>query len=159
MSENTYDASNINIISHLEAIRKRPGMYFGDLEHGGANHVICELVANSIDQFLAGVASYVKVDIEGDRICVSDDGSGLPFDQPSEEVDISLAEHYLTQYHQTPTADGHAPHVHVGCSGIGLVAVTAVSVALQITSANGKAVWQQTYQQGKARLFRNLHGK
>ena len=133
-----YSAKNIKIVSSIEGIRKRPGMYFGDVDNGGANHIIYELIANSIDQFLSGNATHIKINIEGDQIVISDDGCGLPFDKPSPESKISLAEYYLTNLHHTATADGHAPHVHV-CrgSGLGLVAVTAGTSKLQIESSNG----------------------
>lgn len=151
MSEETYKSSNIKVLSHFEAIRKRPGMYFGDVDHGGANLVIYELVANSIDQFLSGSATCIKISLDNECIIVSDDGNGLPFNKPSQEPDISLAEYYLTQGHQTATADDHAPHVHVaGCRCIGLIAVTAATATLQITSSNGSEVWRQDYREGKA---------
>ena len=98
----------------IEAVRKRPVMYFGDLESEGANTVVYEMVANVVDLFLAGLAKKINIKINNNNILVSDDGPGFPFSKASpQDTSINLVEHYLTHRHNSPTADDHAPHIHI----------------------------------------------
>lgn len=132
----------------VEAIRKRPGMYIGDPYEGGIEHLIYELVANSIDLFLSGKATKVHVAINGTEISVSDDGPGLPFDHV-EMNSVSKAVHWLTHLHDTPTADGHAPHVHLNATGVGLVLVNALSSSLTVVSHRNGTRWKQHFAKGE----------
>jgi hypothetical protein len=109
---------------HIRNIRMRPGMYIGPTDSKGIEHLAGELIANSLDQFLAGKVSRIAVQLHGARISVSDDGSGFDW-KGSRKDGRSLAEHYLIHYHNTPTADGHAPHIHLTSQGVGLVLVNA----------------------------------
>ena len=120
MSE--YSADEIQVLTAAEHIRKRSGMYVGETDSPrGSEHVVDELVANTLDLFLAGEASNVAVTVEGARITVEDDGPGIPFDVPSMQPGLSSAEVYLTQLHSGASAEGHAPHVHLVSLGVGLV--------------------------------------
>lgn len=135
-----------------EAVRKRPGMYLGDPRNGqAAQNAILELVGNAIDQFLAGRASKIKVIIDGADIEVSDDGPGLPFDQASRhDVNKSQAEADLEFFHSTATSAGHAPHIHVASSGVGLAVVNALCDSLEVMSDDGQHCWLKSYNQGLA---------
>src|SRR5436305_1033544 len=88
------------------SVRTRPAMYFGCTTERGVVHLVNELVSNGIDLFLHHSATQVGVKMDGETILYSDDGPGLPYDMPGPD-DMSLAEHYLTCYHTTPTADDH----------------------------------------------------
>ncbi|WP_437534920.1 ATP-binding protein [Sorangium sp. So ce726] len=114
-----------------DAIRRRPGMYIGDVADGrGLAHLIWELVANSLDQHLAGRCSRIDVVLQHDgSALVEDDGPGIPL------VDVDgrpFAEVALTRFHATPTFDGHAPHEHVGLWGVGMFVVNALSSRLTL---------------------------
>ena len=79
--KNTYDADSIAVLEGLEAVRKRPGMYIGSVSRKGLNHLIYEIVDNSVDEHLAGFCSKIWVTLERDGSCtVSDDGRGIPVD-------------------------------------------------------------------------------
>ncbi len=129
-------------MSDIEHVRKRPSMYIGDTTWRGLHHLVTELVDNSIDQFLAGKASFVKVEFDGEVAAVSDDGEGLPIDVPHESGD-SLLEHYLKNIRRTrPTADGHTPHVHIHGYGCGLFIVGALTSELVIESWRSGELWE-----------------
>ncbi|WP_437617068.1 ATP-binding protein [Sorangium sp. So ce834] len=115
----------------VDAIRRRPGMYIGDVADGsGLAHLIWEIVANSLDQHLAGRCSRIDVVLQHDgSALVEDDGPGIPL------VDVDgrpFAEVALTRFHTTPTFDGHAPHEHVGRWGVGLFVANALSSRLTL---------------------------
>lgn len=154
-----------------EAVRKRPGMYFGSPEQAG-NVVVFELFANSIDQCLAGKASHINIQVadiqETDkqltrtRISISDNGEGMPFDKPlpknlSAKGFHNLVEYYMTQHIDQPTADGHAPHVHVSplsMGGLGLCVLNAGCSKMSVSSVkmdkdNNYKKWQQSFVKGR----------
>lgn len=130
-------------------VRTRPGMYFGCTTERGVVHVVNELVANGIDLFLHGTARQVSVTTEDDTITYSDDGPGLPYDVRG-PGDRSLAEYYLTHHHTTPTADDHAPHIHlhVLSQGLGLMCVNAVCERLTVRTWRSDNLWEQHFARG-----------
>ncbi len=133
-----------------EMIRLRPGMYIGDTGPRGLEHLIHELVANGLDQYLAGKATRIGVTYrDGHSICVSDNGEGLPFDVPA-SGSRTLAETYFTELHATPTADGHSPHVHLNAGGVGLIVVSALSSVVEVVSHRAGFCWQQRFEKGYA---------
>jgi len=103
-------------VNLLESVRGRPHMYFGDTHSRGAFQAAAEVIANALDQFLLGAASHIRVHLSEWEVSVWDDGNGFPLDKP-----------YLEEHHFTPTADRHAPHVHLVTTGIGLAPVNAAS--------------------------------
>ena len=131
--------------SHIEEIRLRPGLYLGSRDSLGIEHMAAEVIANSVDQFLAGRATRISVSLMGSSICVSDDGPGFRTSRSR----MPRAEHYLTQFHDSPTADGHAPHVHLTYSGYGLVVVNALSSALSLRCYDSGRVTEVFYSRGK----------
>jgi DNA gyrase subunit B len=138
------------VLSLVEAVRKRPGMYFGNINSLAVNNAIYEVIANSVDQYLVGLSSKVSLEFNDYNIRVCDDGAGLPFDKPApNDSHSSLAEYYLMNRHDSPTADDHAPHIHLVGGGLGLAIVNVASERLTITSSNGSIVWKQTFGQGR----------
>lgn len=137
-------------LSHIELIRKRPGMWVGDTEDGsGIAHMVWEVVGNAVDQFLAGHCREIHVGIQPDAsILVEDDGLGIRVDL---EDGIPFLQRVLTELHHTPTRDGHAPHEHLvrgGLHGVGLCPVNALSQWLTIDSHRDGAHHRQTYARG-----------
>ena len=145
-----YDASQVQVLNSPEAVRKRPGMYLGNIDSLAANTIIYELVANSVDQYLAGFVSKVKLVIIDDVATVEDDGGGLPFNKKSTSDGFSsLAESFFMSLHNTATRDGHAPHVHIKGGGLGLGVVNAVCEHINVgSSINGKR-YKQSFGKGK----------
>ncbi len=126
------------ILVDADSIRKRPGMFVGGVHDGsGLTHMVWELVANSLDQHLAGRCTRIDVVLEKDgSVIVDDDGPGMPLVDTPEGPFVELA---LTRDHQTPTLDGHTPHEHVGNGrGLGLFPLNALSSRVVVdVFANG----------------------
>ena len=147
-----YSTGEIKVLSLPEAVRKRPGMYFGDINSLAVNAAIYEAIANSIDQYLSGKATKVKVEIVEGVVTVLDDGSGLPFDEPANDgSSLNLAEFYFLHRHNSPTADNHAPHIHIIGGGLGLAVVNAASEWIEVKSSNGKLLYKQEFGKGEAK--------
>jgi DNA gyrase subunit B len=133
----------------LEAIRRRPGMYIGDIRDGsGLIHMLWEVLANALDEHLAGHCDRIAIGVAEDgAIGVEDNGRGICLD----EVDgVSFAERALTSFHTGPTLDGHAPHEHIGTHGVGLFAVCALSAWLELQVDRDGRRWHQRFKRGVA---------
>ena len=164
MSDEIHGDYPIQVIaSHdvCQAVRTRPGMYFGALE-AASEHIVNELISNTIDQFLAGRATWLSVKIDGDFIEVCDDGPGFPFDEQID--DEPVATRVFLRAHDTPTAHGHAPHIHVhALHGVGVAVVNAACAELHCTSWRGDEQWSQSFAAGKltspARVITRGHGR
>lgn len=132
-----------------EVIRKRPGMYIGDVYDGsGLTHLVWELVANSLDQCLAGRCNRIDVIIEQDgSVVVEDDGPGIPIAEIDGRPFVEVA---LTQHHTTPTFDGHAPHEHIGRYGVGLFVLNALSSRMIIDIFRDGFHYNQKFARGIA---------
>lgn len=107
----------LGMTESIQIIRERPGMFIGDTKARGATHLLFELVANAIDQFLVGQGSRVLIRVDGQELLVEDDGPGFPLHERAA----------LTTYHGTATVDGHAPHIHLASLGVGIVVPNALA--------------------------------
>ncbi len=156
MKNDNYDASKIQVLEGLEAVRKRPAMYIGSTGPAGLHHLVYEVVDNSVDEILAGRCSSVDVILhQDDSVTVLDDGSGIPVDpmkDPKLPANIrgkSALEVVLTVLHAGGKFDKGAYKVSGGLHGVGVSVVNALSENLKVEVYREGKIWTQSYKRGK----------
>ena len=148
MLADEYDASQIQVLEGLEAVRMRPGMYIGSTSKEGLHHLVWEIVDNSIDEALAGFASHIEVFIEPDNsITVVDDGRGIPVDI-QEKTGRPAVETVFTVLHAGGKFGGGGYKVSGGLHGVGSSVVNALSTTLDVTVHKDGQKYFQEYHRG-----------
>jgi DNA gyrase subunit B len=148
VEEGRYDASAIQVLEGLEAVRKRPGMYIGSTGERGLHHLVWEIVDNSVDESLAGYATSISVTLQEDGgVRVEDNGRGIPTDTAPGQ-DLPAVTMALTMLHAGGKFGGGGYKVSGGLHGVGVSVVNALSSRLQVDVYNRGHHWRQTFSLG-----------
>ena len=144
-----YTAEDIQVLEGMEAVRRRPGMYIGSTDQRGLQHLIYEIVDNSVDEFMAGHCSRVSIHIQEDgTVRIEDDGRGIPVDT-HKATDISAVETVMTTLHAGGKFGGKAYTVSGGLHGVGASVVNALSKWLRVEVYRDGKIYHQEFSRGK----------
>ena len=146
-NDNNYNASSITVLEGLEAVRVRPGMYIGSVSTKGLNHLIYEIVDNSVDEHLAGYCDTIKVTLETDgSATVEDNGRGIPVEM--HEKGVSAERVVFTTLHAGGKFDNNAYKTSGGLHGVGSSVVNALSSRLTVRVKKGGCIYEDSYERG-----------
>lgn len=144
-----YDASSIVVLEGLEPVRQRPGMYIGGTDAKALHHLFAEVIDNSMDEAVAGHATFIEVALEADgTLAVSDNGRGIPVDPHPKFKDKSALEVIMCTLHAGGKFDGDAYETSGGLHGVGISVVNALSDMLEVEVARGRKLYRQTFSRG-----------
>ncbi len=147
-----YDASSIEVLEGLEPVRRRPGMYIGGTDTKALHHLFAEVIDNSMDEAVAGHATFIEVSLAADgSLTVSDNGRGIPVDPHPKFKDKSALEVIMTTLHAGGKFDGKAYETSGGLHGVGVSVVNALSDSLEVEVARNRQLYRQRFSRGKPR--------
>jgi topoisomerase-4 subunit B len=148
-AEAAYDASTIEVLEGLEPVRRRPGMYIGGTDEKALHHLFAEVIDNSMDEAVAGHASFIEVELEaGGFLTVTDNGRGIPVDPHPKFPKKSALEVILTTLHAGGKFDSKVYETSGGLHGVGVSVVNALSELLEVEVARGQLLYRQIYSRG-----------
>ncbi len=149
LSESDYDASHIEVLEGLEPVRRRPGMYIGGTDEKALHHLFAEVIDNSMDEAVAGHASFIDVHLDASgTITVADNGRGIPVDPHPKYPGKSALEVIMTMLHSGGKFDGKAYETSGGLHGVGVSVVNALSDALTVEVAKNRRLYRQRFSRG-----------
>jgi len=147
-----YSAKDIEVLEGLEPVRRRPGMYVGGTDENALHHLAAEMLDNSMDEAVAGHASFIDMALEpGNFLTVRDNGRGIPVDAHPKFKNLSALEVILTTLHSGGKFGGKAYETSGGLHGVGSSVVNALSETLEVEVARDRVLWKQSYARGKPR--------
>jgi topoisomerase-4 subunit B len=148
--QDTYDASSIEVLEPLEAVRLRPGMYIGGIDERAYHHLAAEILDNSMDEAVAGHATRIEVELHADgSLTVRDNGRGIPVDPHPKFPDKSALEVILCTLHSGGKFNGKAYETSGGLHGVGSSVVNALSDSMVVEVAKNKELFRQAFSRGK----------
>jgi topoisomerase-4 subunit B len=147
--ESGYDASAIEVLEGLEPVRRRPGMYIGGTDEKALHHLFAEVIDNSMDEAVAGHASFIEVELEEDGwLSVTDNGRGIPVDPHPKFPKKSALEVIMTTLHAGGKFDSKVYETSGGLHGVGVSVVNALSEILEVEVARGQTLYRQIFSRG-----------
>ena len=146
-----YSAADIEVLEGLEPVRRRPGMYIGGTDEKGLHHLFSEVIDNSMDEAVAGHASWIEVELDPDgSITVSDNGRGIPIDPHPKFKPKSALEVIMTTLHSGGKFGSKVYDTSGGLHGVGISVVNALSESMEVEVARGRRLYRQRFARGKA---------
>jgi topoisomerase-4 subunit B len=148
-AEGSYSAADIEVLEGLEPVRRRPGMYIGGTDEKALHHLFAEVIDNSMDEAVAGHATFIDVEFAADgSVTVTDNGRGIPVDPHPKFKDKSALEVIMTTLHSGGKFDSKVYETSGGLHGVGVSVVNALSELLEVEVARGKRLYRQTFSRG-----------
>ena len=145
----SYSAADIEVLEGLEPVRRRPGMYIGGTDEKALHHLFAEVIDNSMDEAVAGHATFIEVELSADgSLCVTDNGRGIPVDPHPKFKDKSALEVIMTTLHAGGKFDSKVYETSGGLHGVGVSVVNALSDMLEVEVARGRKLYRQRFSRG-----------
>ena len=160
LSETDYTAASIEVLEGLEPVRRRPGMFVGGTDSNALHHLFAEVIDNSMDEAVAGHATFIEVSLEeSGYLSVIDNGRGMPVDPHPKFPKKSALEVIMTMLHAGGKFDSGAYETSGGLHGVGVSVVNALSEKLEVEVARGQTLYRQTFERGKPTSALTIVGK
>ncbi len=149
IGDESYSAADIEVLEGLEPVRRRPGMYIGGTDEKGLHHLFAEVIDNSMDEAVAGHATWIEVEVEADNfVTVTDNGRGIPVDPHPKFKAKSALEVIMTTLHAGGKFDSKVYETSGGLHGVGVSVVNALSETLEVEVALGRRLYRQRFARG-----------